>query len=266
VDTQISVAIIGFAAAALGLVATVLGRKKEIVHRHVYGQEEPKRGFSLLGFGGVLILVVGLAVALVMSAAHFFKLHPDAASKKDSGSPSGGDTSLLTEWTVIAGRWEIKGALVKYVGPDDPGSTTPYGLILSKAQCGKGVIETTVRFLGDWKDRGAFFAFGYDKGAEEYYSIGLRHSESGTYLFSDFKKAVGWTPLAWAGDMVGPKAHVEYRLKGAVSSSAISLTMNDVTVLEKSLPKPMVGDQVGLFAWGPGPIEFKDTKLSVSKP
>jgi hypothetical protein len=87
VDTQIIVAIIGFGAAALGLLATVLGRKKEIVHRHVYGQEEPKRGLSVLGLGGVLVLVVGLAIGLVMSAAYFFKLPPDAANKKELENP-----------------------------------------------------------------------------------------------------------------------------------------------------------------------------------
>jgi hypothetical protein len=189
--------------------------------------------------------------------------------KKDIGTPSAIKKSLLTDWTVIAGRWEIKGPLVKYLGPDDPAAPAPHGLILSKAPCGKGAIETKVRFFGNPKDGAAYTVFGYHKSTEEYYYVGLHGPDAerfGLYRLSDFRKAVGWTPISWTGEKTVPKADVEYRLRSAVSGSQVSLTVNDIKVLEKSLPNPLVGDHVGLLAWCVGPVEFKDTKVTADTP
>lgn len=99
-DTQLIIALLGFAGAALGLLGALLGRKKEIIHRHIDGPEESKRGFTALGYGGLLILFVGLAVALGMLMAHF------PFSVVDAGLTSEKDLEKMQgEWKVEKAVW-----------------------------------------------------------------------------------------------------------------------------------------------------------------
>jgi TPR repeat protein len=73
VDTQLIVAVLGFGAAALGFLATVLGRKKEIIHRDFHEQEETEGVSTSVKWGAILLLIAGLTVGGVMSAVHFLK-------------------------------------------------------------------------------------------------------------------------------------------------------------------------------------------------
>jgi len=68
VETSLLVAVIGFVTATLGLLAAILGRRKEVIHRHATDTDEaPGSG---LRWGGILFVVVGIVVGLGMLGAN----------------------------------------------------------------------------------------------------------------------------------------------------------------------------------------------------
>jgi hypothetical protein len=178
----------------------------------------------------------------------------------------------IIHWVIVKGKWELKGPSATYVGPDEPIETDksldPCGLILSKTEIWNGIIETTVNFMGNYgmgpyAGSAAYILFGYTPSTKEYYIAGLGGHDR-AYVLYQFRNGTGWIML----DAEGKKSHLDpqadYCIRARVQhKSKVSLIVNDVTVLEHDLPEPVSGGQIGLFAWGYLPIEFKDTKVSL---
>ncbi len=70
-DTPLIVALLGFGAAVLGILAAILGRRREIVHRHVYEAETPPAkgtgcGGCIVGCVKIFLILAGLGVGAAM--------------------------------------------------------------------------------------------------------------------------------------------------------------------------------------------------------
>ncbi len=98
VDKQLVIALIGFGTAALGLVTALLGRRKEVVHRHVNHTLEDGGRQSTLRWVGGAVVVVGLLVGVGMTAYYFIR---EPVSRSDT--PKGTTPELASSGKLLAG-------------------------------------------------------------------------------------------------------------------------------------------------------------------
>jgi len=185
--------------------------------------------------------------------------------KKISSEEVISDNDFFKKWLVITGRWEITKQYVKYLGPDDPNTSVPHGIILYQTTLwqGKGSIETNVNFLGGAKEGSARILFAYNSKTREYYTAGLG-GHGYAYCMSDFRigEKGGWYPIKWMTDQSSLENFSEYKIRVSIISDKACLYVNDIKIFEVNLPKLIDEGHVGFFTWGPTPIEFKNFNLS----
>jgi len=88
-DTHVVVVVVGFATAAVGLLTAVFGRRKEIVHRHLKGNEIPRTSFLAAMFRGLMVLGIGSMVGAVAVHFYYSRASDPALGKLLSGPRSG---------------------------------------------------------------------------------------------------------------------------------------------------------------------------------
>lgn len=66
--------------------------------------------------------------------------------------------------------------------------------------------------------------------------------------------------------MANIRAKSDINLRVNLRGQRVRLTVDGVTVIEHNLPHPLLGDQVGVFAWGPSPVTFSSFTTTSSPP
>jgi len=168
------------------------------------------------------------------------------------------DTSMKTleKWVPIVGRWNVSPAGVTYEGPS-PQSPRPFGICLSDTDLSDGHISANVRVSAKSEGR---LLFGYRSPSERYVMAGVG-GWGFAYAIGEFEPAVGWRHLAGAGDQQNLSDQRQYEIRVAISGQRISLTTDGVRVLDRVLDRPLTGGQVGLFAFGEGPVGFSKIQV-----
>lgn len=177
-------------------------------------------------------------------------------------------------WIVVTGKWKTDGQSVTYLGPDNPKSSQPHGIILNKGLIWNGSIEATVKFT---KEIGvAHIIFSYNPVTKKYYSSGLggtgNHNQF-AYLVSEFSQkqyydsrnqqhTPGWRSVDNFGSQRDLFLNTDYRLTTSIHGNEVSLNVNLIKIINTTLLPSMYSPHAGLFAWGTAPIEFKDFKLN----
>lgn len=172
--------------------------------------------------------------------------------------------TAVTDWTIVSGRWEINGQQIRYLGPDDPNATHPYGIILSKnRRMTNGTLETKISIPKAFKpDKStAAILFRYRPGpGRQYYALGLGAWGS-AYVLMKYQTDQGWQGLMTAGDEASLSGKSEYNVEAHIAGSKVTSTINSFTD-ERELPEPVLdGSHIGLYAWGTVPVEFRDTRV-----
>lgn len=168
-------------------------------------------------------------------------------------------------WAAVEGRWEFTNDSARYVGPVDPNSPIPHGVALSNIALRRGTIETQVRFFDLLQNCAGAVVFGYNAATREYLSAGLG-GHGLAYVLDEFLPVRGWTALGAAGTKENLLPNTLYTIEAAIQGQRVILKSDGIRVVEHNLRRPLPGDQVGLFAWGPGPIEFRSTKVTPTRP
>lgn len=169
----------------------------------------------------------------------------------------------LKSWVAIAGKWKFDGDSASYLGPDE-NSPFPYGMALTRFRLRKGSIKTTVHFFGKPEESAGRIIFGFDPETKEYYSFGLG-GYGLAYVLDEFLPGKGWGAFAAAGTKENLSPNCDIPIEVRIYGQKGSLIVENVEVLKSKLPRPITDDQVGLFAWGAGPIEFKNTIAIATK-
>ena len=171
----------------------------------------------------------------------------------------------LTKWAAVAGKWKFKEDSVVYLGPEDPNSTILYGVALGNARARSGSTETRVHFFEKPQASAGRIIFGYNPQTREYFSVGLG-GYNFAYVLDEFSPTRGWKALAAAGSIENFTPNSEFQIETRIYGQRVSLLVDSIKVVEHNLPRPLDGDHVGLFAWGSSQVEFKATKVAVTRP
>jgi len=171
----------------------------------------------------------------------------------------------LTRWAPVAGRWNFEDDLATYLGPEDPASPFPHGIALGEARLRSGSVETTVHFSEEPAGSSGRILFGYNAATTEYYSIGLG-GYGFAYVLSEYQHGKGWRGVRVAGSQENIAPDSQFRIKATVQGQRVSLIVDGIQVFEHDLSQPPSGDQIGLYAWGPEPVEFKAARVVAVRP
>jgi hypothetical protein len=168
-------------------------------------------------------------------------------------------TERARSWAPIVGRWSIEPEHVRYRGPQNAGSSRPFGICVSNADLSDGSVSVRVSLSGiaenpSWRTEGKI-VLGYHSPTERYVMAGLGGWHR-AYTIGEFDPAFGWRSLSVAGIEENLAPEQQYKLRVTLTGQRVSVAVDDVRVLDHTLDKPISGGQVGLFAWGNGTVDF----------
>jgi hypothetical protein len=96
---------------------------------------------------------------------------------------------------------------------------------------------------------------GHNPATNSYYSIGIG-GYGYAYVIDEYLQDRGWRAIAGAGRASEVQLGTAHDIGVLVDGQRATLTVDGVRVLERTLPAPLFGDQVGLFAWGTKGVHF----------
>lgn len=168
----------------------------------------------------------------------------------------------IIKWVPLSGKWSFDGPSAKYLGSSDPNFKV--GIALSDVTLRSGHIKTQVSFDNP-EDSAGRILFSYNASTRDYLSAGIG-GYNFAYILDKFTLGKGWEGIRGQGSKENLEAGVFYDLKVEIRGQNIRIIADSVKVIEENLSGPLFGDQIGLFAWGPGGITFKNTNANPMKP
>jgi hypothetical protein len=179
---------------------------------------------------------------------------------------SGRPAPTKASFVQIEGRWKFEqNRAATFVAPTAD-IAHPAGLCLLPLPFRSGVISAKVRFIDSVEEKNGQIVVGYNPATGAYLSAGLG-GYGAAYVINSFAPGQGWRPVARRGSISQISADQTYDVRVDVVGQQMSLSIDQVQVLEIDLTQPFQGSQCGLFAWGPtGGVEFSDFEIDGDEP
>ncbi len=165
-------------------------------------------------------------------------------------------------WAALTGTWKFDGSEAVFLKPQDLRS--PVGIALARGKFRAGSISVVVSFE-DPGEAAARLVIGYNPATSAYFSIGLG-GYGFAYVIDEYREGRGWKGLKTGGDVANLEPNRPYRVSVTLQGQSVGLIVDDILVMETTLPYPMSGDQIGLMAWGKKPVRFEDLRFTTDKP
>jgi hypothetical protein len=157
-------------------------------------------------------------------------------------------------WEIITGKWEIKRESVRYLGPTHANPSINYGIILSKTRILTGFLETTVNVTD--KLGNAQIIFRANPTGKSFYTAGI--GDNYAYVLREF-------PIGRIRGYFGAKRdfvlNSNYKMVISLNRHSVSLTVNNIKLLNSNLPQHTDNNQVGFWASGLEPVEFQSIRF-----
>jgi len=169
----------------------------------------------------------------------------------------------LNKWVPTVGKWEFKEGVAEYIAPLAK-SPQPFGIALGEEGFRSGSIKTKISFDENVEGPSGQIIIGYHPATSEYYTVGLG-GYGYAYVISEFRQS-RWRGLRLEGDQENLSPNTDYEIEVKLEGQRVGLRVDGIKVIEYALPRPLTGDQIGLFAWGKSKIQFKDTKITKKRP
>lgn len=171
----------------------------------------------------------------------------------------------LNKWVPTVGKWEFKEGVAEYIAPNLEKYPQSFGIALGEEGFRSGSIKTKIRFDESVKDSAGRIIIGYHSATSDYFTVGLG-GYGYAYVISEFRSDKGWIRSRSEGDQENLSPNTDYEIEVKLEGQRVGLRVDGIKVIEYSLPRPLTGDQIGLFAWGESKIQFKDTKITKKRP
>ena len=165
--------------------------------------------------------------------------------------------SRLT-WAALSGTWSFQESGAEYARPDD--APRPVGVALSSRRLRNGRMSARVQLRDPGEGAGRLL-LGYNPVTGGYYSAGLG-GYGRAYVIDEHVPGRGWQPVAQEGRASQLGASTGYDVQVDVRGQRLRLGVDGIDVLDRHLPHPIEGCQAGLFAWGTGPVTFRQVAWS----
>ena len=180
---------------------------------------------------------------------------PISQTKPENGRP-------LTQWAPVVGSWQFPPNAARFVGPQEP--TTPHGIALSAARLKRGTVSFVAE-LDEPKGGAARVLFGYDTRSGAYFSAGIGgYNEA--YVIDEFIPGTGWRSLKHSGSNANLVKKRKYKVSVRLEGQSAQVLVDQIAVAEVTLPHPLLGDQVGLLAWGAKSVTFHEPHVTEGQP
>ncbi len=173
----------------------------------------------------------------------------------------------LCHLAPLAGKWKSEGNRITYLGPlETQALDNPFGVAVADLRLRSGHIDAHIVFPAGQKDNAGRVLFGYNAETGSYMSAGIG-GYGFAYVLDEFNRSRGWHGLAVAGSSANiPEGAVHFTVAVHLRGQRVSVVVDRVELIVHNLLRPPDGDQVGLFAWGPGPVEFQNVNAAIRRP
>jgi hypothetical protein len=172
-----------------------------------------------------------------------------------------------TRWAAAAGLWKFEGTSARYLGPPSDEGSAPYGIALTNWQVTDGSVRTQLRFSQIDHDGliSAGILLGYQSARSRYIVVQLG-AYGRAYSIAEYNPAIGWQGLENVGSAKNLEENRDYALEVIQTGQEIRMIVDGVPVIERVLPAPLSGSQLGLFVWGRAPVEFRELTVAPARP
>jgi hypothetical protein len=191
----------------------------------------------------------------------------DSHKTNDNGHSAPLEPKTPRHWAALAGRWSFDSGISAYEGPLED-QRQPFGLALSELQLQDGRAWVTITFenLADsGVNMSAGIVLGFQSEASSYLNPQLGGWRS-AYAMSEFVPGEGWRQIRLAGSIQNLHAGRAYELEIRQAGQRIVMLVDGVQIFEEVLARPLAGNQVGLYAWGPHKIKFEKLQVLSERP
>jgi hypothetical protein len=168
----------------------------------------------------------------------------------------------LAALAPLAGRWQLRPDSASYEGPQE-NAWAPFGLAIASQRLRSGRIRATVVFP-EQQSVGRS-AFGRNAATNAYFSAGIG-GYGYAYLLDEFMPGTGWRGLRTEGSESNISTGRPYDIEVELRGQKVRLFVDSVRVLEGNLPNPLSDDQIGLFAYGEAPVQFRKFAADIDSP
>jgi hypothetical protein len=188
------------------------------------------------------------------------------------------ESQKMNRWAAIVGRWDVQNGSIIYAGPEVQAEPNPYGILLSSGRMTGGVIRTSVSLGSVYEvdtheasvaalegNEAGRVLLGYRSPTSKYVTVGLGGYDQ-AYVISEFVPGVGWRRTEGTGSSSNLESGQQYQMEVYVDGQRLRLMVDGIKVLDHILDEPLVGDQVGLFAWGNNLISFGPLEIVTEAP
>jgi len=169
----------------------------------------------------------------------------------------------VTNWAALRGTWTFRGNNADYTPQSIPGG---FGLALCDERFKDGNIKSTMRLhIDDCKTESGGIVLGYHPETQRYLVAGLGAFEA-AYAIWEFDPGLGWVGRRLEGSSQNLKPNHNYALHVVQRGQRISLSVDNVPVIEHLLPSPLAGNQLGLYAMTRGQVSFEGFQVERKPP
>jgi hypothetical protein len=169
---------------------------------------------------------------------------------------SDGSPVPVRNLTSLMGRWSLSAPCARYAGAVDPDVA---GLALSNISLSRGTVKATMTFDTDRIEyTSGGIVLGYGGANTRYLVVELAAYEAAYAIAESAAGDNKWHKLHASGCFRSIVPGRPYALEVVQLDTGITLVVDQVRVLEYSLPVPLEGQRVGLFGWGPREITFEE--------
>lgn len=178
--------------------------------------------------------------------------------------PDAPTSRIIDKWAAVAGRWEFGSGTAKYLGPSESNTPTPLGIALGSVPFRDGTLRASIRLTRQERTT-AGVVVGYQSLNAEWLAVQLGAYDQ-AYAISEYRPGVGWVAIASAGLLSNLSTNQDHGLEVNVAGQRITMTVDEVRVLDVVLAHPVEGTGAGLFAWDDAEVHFTQTIVTTTRP
>ncbi len=168
------------------------------------------------------------------------------------------------KWVAIDGSWEFDNKTAIYKGPSKDETNRNFGIAIIDNIFHNGDIKLKIKLNDSIDGSSANLIFGYSTELRQYYYLGLGNWGK-SYVLAEFSETKGWSSIDIQGNCNNLKDK-EYLIDVNLRGQKVFFLSNSINVITNILPHPLLGNQLGVMAWGKKKITFEFIEIKPTNP